>query len=193
MDSQQKENKKHEFSIATLGGGCFWCTEAVFSQVRGIVKVESGYSGGQLKNPTYQQVSSGRTRHAEVVQITFDPEIISFREILDIFFSTHDPTTLNRQGNDIGTQYRSVIFYHNEQQKDTANQIIAELNKSRVFNAPIVTTIEPFSAFYPAEEYHKDYFRRHPNEGYSRFIIAPKLVKLRKGFLEKLVEYLEEK
>ncbi len=193
MNAPQKRNEKHEFGIATLGGGCFWCTEAVFSQVKGVVKVESGYSGGQVENPTYQQVSSGRTGHAEVAQIFFDPKVIGFREILDIFFSTHDPTTLNRQGNDIGTQYRSVIFYHNQQQKDIAGQIIAELNKSRVFDAPIVTTIEPFSAFYPAEEYHKDYFKRHPNEGYSRFVIAPKLVKLRKGFLEKLTEYSEGK
>lgn len=181
-----KSNAKTPVELATLGGGCFWCTEAVFSQIKGVMKVISGYSGGASENPTYQQVSTGRSGHVEVIQISFDPKIISYREILDIFFSTHDPTTLNRQGNDVGTQYRSVIFYHSKHQKDTAERMIMELDKSGEFSAPIVTAVEPFTSFYPAEEYHKDYFVRNPNQGYSRFIIAPKLVKLRKNFLEKL-------
>jgi peptide-methionine (S)-S-oxide reductase len=172
--------------VATLAGGCFWCTEAVFSQLRGVEKVESGYSGGELENPTYEQVSVGTTGHAETVQITFDPDVISCKEILEIFFSTHDPTTLNRQGSDIGTQYRSVIFYHNKQQKTIAEQVIKELEREKVFDRPIVTQIEPLRAFYKTEDYHRDFFKRHPEQAYCKLIIAPKIEKLQKLYLSKL-------
>ena len=172
--------------IATLAGGCFWCTEAVFSQLQGVEKVEPGFSGGTLENPTYEQVSSGRTGHAETVQITYNPDVISYKEVLQIFFSSHDPTTLNRQGPDVGTQYRSVIFYHNDPQKTIAEQVIKELTEEKVFDAPIVTRVEPFKAFYEAEEYHKDYFKRHPEQAYCSLIIAPKLAKLREHYMNKL-------
>lgn len=172
--------------VATLGGGCFWCTEAVFSQLKGVERVESGYSGGRLENPTYEQVSTGRTGHAETVQITFDPDVISYKEILGIFFSTHDPTTLNRQGPDVGTQYRSVIFYHNDEQKAIAEQVIKELTEEKAFDAPIVTQVEPFTVFYDAEDYHKDYFKRHPEQAYCSLVIAPKITKLRELYLSKL-------
>jgi len=172
--------------MATLGGGCFWCTEAVFTQLKGVEAVEPGYSGGSVENPTYEQVSTGTTGHAEVVQVTFDPNIISYREILEIFFSTHDPTTLNRQGPDTGTQYRSVIFYHNAQQRETAELVLKELTEEKLFDAPIVTSIEPFKRFYKAEEYHKDYFKKHPEQQYCRIIIAPKIAKLQKLYLDKL-------
>lgn len=160
--------------VATLGGGCFWCTEAVFSQLRGVEKVEPGYSGGKLEKPTYEQVSTGRTGHAETVRITFD-DMISYKEILEIFFSTHNPTTLNRQGPDVGTQYRSVIFYHNEEQKAIAEQVIKQLTEQRIFDSPIVTQVEPFKVFYKAECYHKDYFKKHPEQAYCGLVIAPKL------------------
>ncbi len=172
--------------IVTLGGGCFWCMEAVFNEIKGVVKVESGYSGGNLESPSYEQVSSGTTGHAEVVQITFDPDIISFKEILDIFFATHDPTTSNRQGNDVGTQYRSIILYHNDEQKSIAGQVIQELNSEKTYSAPIVTQVEPFKAFYAAEEYHRDYFKSHPEQPYCRIVIAPKINKLQKYHIEKL-------
>jgi peptide-methionine (S)-S-oxide reductase len=172
--------------LATLGGGCFWCTEAVFNQLKGVERVESGYSGGNLENPTYEQVSTGTTGHAEVVQLTFDPSLISFKEILQIFFSTHDPTTLSRQGPDVGTQYRSVIFYHNDQQRIIAEQVIKELTEEKLFDALIVTKIEPFNKFYKAEDYHKDYFKRHPEEQYCRIVITPKIAKLQKLYLSKL-------
>jgi peptide-methionine (S)-S-oxide reductase len=172
--------------VTTLGGGCFWCTEAVFSQLKGVEKVESGYSGGGLENPTYEQVSTGMTGHAEVVQITFDPDVISFKELLDIFFSTHDPTTLNRQGQDVGTQYRSVIFYHDDKQKAMAKQVIKEISEEKIFDRSIVTQLEPFKAFYKAEDYHKDYFKRHPEQSYCSVIIAPKIEKLRVHYLSKL-------
>jgi len=175
-----------KIALATLGGGCFWCTEAVFSLIRGVEKVESGYSGGTLENPTYEQVSTGVTGHVEVVQISFDPKTISFKEILEIFFSSHDPTTPNRQGNDVGIQYRSVIFYHNGEQKTEAEQMIKELNESRVWNSPIVTTVEPFKAFYKAEAYHQNYFKQHSEQTYCRLIIAPKIDKLQKYHLPKL-------
>ncbi len=171
---------------ATLGGGCFWCTEAVFKMLKGVDNVESGYSGGSLPNPTYDDVSTGTTGHAEVVQLTFDPEVISYREILEIFFTTHDPTTLNRQGSDAGTQYRSVIFYHNEEQKATAEALTEQLTKEKVWNAPIVTQIQPFKAFYKAENYHKDYYEKHRSQPYCQIVIAPKIEKLRKSFLAKL-------
>jgi peptide-methionine (S)-S-oxide reductase len=175
-----------QMDVATLAGGCFWCTEAVFSQLKGIESVESGYSGGKLENPTYEQVSTGRTGHAETVQITFDPNVISYKEILEIFFSTHDPTTLNRQGPDMGTQYRSVIFYHNDEQKAIAEQVIKELTEEKTFDAPIVTQVEPFKAFYEAEDYHKDYFKRHPEQAYCSLVIAPKITKLRELYLRKI-------
>ena len=177
MNQRHKNLKQTE--VATLGGGCFWCTEAVFSEIDGVMKVEPGYSGGKLKNPTYEQVSTGTTGHAEVVQITFNPKAISFREILEIFFTVHNPTTLNRQGADVGTQYRSVIFYHTREQKRTAQKLIDELDNAKVYDAPIVTQIEPFKEFCRAEDYHKDFFKRHPEQPYCKLIITPKLVKLR--------------
>jgi peptide-methionine (S)-S-oxide reductase len=172
--------------VVTLGGGCFWCTEAIFSQLTGVEKVESGYSGGTVENPSYEQVSSGTTGHAEVVQITFDPDVISFKELLEIFFTMHDPTTLNRQGPDVGTQYRSVIFYRNNQQKVIAEQVVKAITEEKVWDAPIVTKLEPFKAFYEAEAYHKDYFKRHPEQQYCRLVIAPKIAKLQKLYLSKL-------
>ena len=177
-------SKKQE--VAVLGGGCFWCTEAVFSQINGVEKVELGYSGGKLENPTYEQVSTGRTGHAEVVQIVFDPDVISYKEILEIFFSTHDPTTLNRQGPDVGTQYPSVIFYRDDQQKAVAVQVIKEMSEANAWDRPIVTQLEPLRVFYPAEDYHKDYFKRHPEQAYCTLVIAPKLAKLKEHYLSKL-------
>jgi peptide-methionine (S)-S-oxide reductase len=182
----QESSKARQKEVATLGGGCFWCTEAVFNMVKGVETIEPGYSGGSIPNPTYEQVSTGSTGHAEVAQITFDPSVISFREILEIFFATHDPTTLNRQGPDIGTQYRSVIFYHNNEQKAAAEKITAELDKERIWDKPIVTKLEPFKAFYKAEDYHKDYYKRHQNEPYCRIIITPKIIKLQQRFITKL-------
>jgi peptide-methionine (S)-S-oxide reductase len=163
--------------LATLGGGCFWCLEAVLEQLKGVEKVESGYSGGTVPNPTYQQVCTGDLGHAEVVQVTFDPAVISFREILDVFFATHDPTTLNRQGADVGIQYRSVIFYHSQEQKVTAERRIAELNAEKIWDAPIVTEVVPLKAFYRAEDYH---------QGYCLAVILPKVAKFRKQFTAKL-------
>jgi peptide-methionine (S)-S-oxide reductase len=164
----------------------FWCAEAVFGQLRGVEKVEPGYSGGKVENPTYEQVSTGTTGHAEVVQITFDPDVISYKEIMRIFFSTHDPTTLNRQGPDVGTQYRSVVFYHDDQQRAMAEQVVKEIAEEEIFNAPIVTQLEPLRAFFEAEDYHKDYFKRHPEQPYCTVIIAPKIAKLRDLYLSKL-------
>ncbi|MCS6934327.1 MAG: peptide-methionine (S)-S-oxide reductase MsrA [Chitinophagales bacterium] len=170
-----------------LGGGCFWCTEAVFQRLRGVVRVVSGYSGGHVKNPTYKEVCTGETGHAECVQVEYDPEQISLREILEVFFHTHDPTTLNRQGNDVGTQYRSVIFYATEEQKKTAEQMIEALNASGEFDAPIVTTLEPFTVFYKAEDYHQNYFNLNKNSNpYCTYVIAPKLDKYEKNFAERL-------
>ncbi|MBX6763846.1 MAG: peptide-methionine (S)-S-oxide reductase MsrA [Rubrobacteraceae bacterium] len=171
---------------ATLAGGCFWCLEAVFEELRGIEKVESGYSGGHVPNPTYEQVCTGTTGHAEVVQLTYDPGVISYREILEVFFTVHDPTTLNRQGPDVGTQYRSAIFYHDEEQRRTAEEVISELEEKGVWENPIVTEVVPFEAFYPAEEYHHEYFRNHPDQPYCRVVIAPKVAKFRKQYLERL-------
>ncbi len=179
-------NKPKRIEVATLGAGCFWCTEAVFQLIRGVEKVDPGYSGGDLPNPTYQQVSTGRTGHVEVANLTFDPDQISFREVLEIFFGTHDPTQLNRQGADVGTQYRSVIFYRTPDQKATAEQLIAELNAGNVYGKPIVTAVEPLKAFYPAETYHKDYFKKHPKEPYCQVVIAPKIAKLQKTYISKL-------
>lgn len=171
---------------ATLAGGCFWCLEAVFEELRGIEKVESGYSGGHVPNPTYEQVCTGTTGHAEVVQLTYDPGVISYREILEVFFTVHDPTTLNRQGPDVGTQYRSAIFYHDEEQRRTAEEVISELEEKGVWEDPIVTEVVPFEAFYPAEEYHREYFRNHPDQPYCRVVIAPKVAKFRKQYLKRL-------
>lgn len=175
-----------EYELATFGGGCFWCAEAIFQQVRGVESVVSGYAGGSIKNPSYREVTTGRTGHAEVIQISFDPEMVSYLELLEIFFSTHDPTTLNRQGADIGTQYRSIILYHSGEQFEQASEIISDLDKSGVWKTPIVTQIEKYSEFYPAEKYHQDYYKNNPNQGYCRVVIQPKLEKFRKVFSEKL-------
>ncbi len=172
--------------IATFGTGCFWCTEAVFQQLKGVTSVVSGYSGGHVENPSYDEVTTGQTGHAEVCQIEFNPDIISFDELLEVFFNTHDPTTLNRQGNDFGPQYRSVIFYHNEVQREIAERIKNELEANRIFKKPIVTEITAFTKFYPAEDYHQNYFRNNPDQGYCRYVIAPKLDKFEKVFKLKL-------
>lgn len=179
-------NTKGNSEIATLGGGCFWCLEAVFEQLRGVEKVVSGYSGGTVVNPSYQQVSTGTTGHAEVVQVTFDPQMITFKEILEVFFTIHDPTTLNRQGADVGPQYRSAIFYHSEEQKAVAEQVIQELEVAEVWDAPIVTEVTPTAVFYRAEDYHQEYFRRNPGQAYCQVVIAPKVAKFRRRYMEKL-------
>ncbi len=171
---------------ATFGSGCFWCTEAVFSELQGVMSVEPGYSGGTVANPSYEDVCTDTTGHAEVARITFDPAVISYRELLEVLFSTHDPTTLNRQGNDSGTQYRSVIFYGDQEQKRQADAIIRELTADKVFRSPIVTEVLPLGAFYPAEEYHRDYYRRNPSKGYCQAVIAPKLSKFRAHWKSKL-------
>ena len=168
--------------FATLGGGCFWCTEAVYRKLRGVDTVEPGYSGGTLENPTYEAVCSGATGHAEVIRIAWDPDEISFQTILDVFFSTHDPTTLNRQGNDVGSQYRSVVFYHDDEQREAAERTIDKLNSDSVFSDPVVTEVRPFEKFYPAEDYHHDYFARNPRQPYCNAIIPPKLRKLQVAF-----------
>jgi methionine-S-sulfoxide reductase len=166
--------------LATLGGGCFWCTEAVFLQLKGVKKVESGYSGGAIPNPTYREVTSGLTGHAEVIQVTFDPREVAFADLLRVFFGTHDPTTLNRQGADVGTQYRSAIFYHDEEQRAVAEAIKAEAQQ--YLADPVVTEITPYKAFYKAEDYHQDYYNNNTSQGYCQFVIAPKLQKLRKAY-----------
>jgi len=172
--------------VATLAGGCFWCLEAVFDDLRGVESVESGYMGGTTVNPTYEQVCSGDTGHAEVVRVTFDPTVVSFKEILEVFFVIHDPTTLNRQGNDVGTQYRSAIFHHSAEQKSSAEQVIAGLNAAGIYDDPIVTEIVAASRFYVAEDYHQEYFRRNPAQPYCAYVVRPKVAKFRKQFLEKL-------
>lgn len=172
--------------VATLGGGCFWCLEAVFEQLRGVAKVESGYSGGATANPTYREVCNGNTGHAEVVQVTFDAATTTFREILEVFFAIHDPTTLNRQGADVGTQYRSVIFYHTPEQQSVAEQVIAELDAAKIWDRPIVTQVVPAAEFYRAEDYHQGYYRDNPGQGYCQATISPKVAKLRKNFAAKL-------
>jgi peptide-methionine (S)-S-oxide reductase len=172
--------------IATLGGGCFWCLEAVFEHLQGVHRVESGYAGGIVADPTYHQVCTGTTGHAEVVQVTFDPAVTSFREVLDVFFATHDPTTLNRQGADVGTQYRSAIFYHTPEQKRIAEQRIAELNEAHIWDKPIVTQVVPLQAFFRAEGYHQEYFRNNPSQPYCMAVVSPKVTKFRKQFASKL-------
>ncbi len=172
--------------IATLGGGCFWCVEAVFDELKGVVGVESGYSGGTVPNPTYQEVCTGKTGHAEVVQITFNPQSISYRDILRIYFTVHDPTTLNRQGNDVGTQYRSVIFYHDEEQERIAKEVMKEIEAEKIWTGPIVTELSPFTVFYEAEDYHQEYFANNPNQPYCRAVVAPKVAKFRKMYQDRL-------
>ena len=168
---------------ATLGGGCFWCTEAVFQQIRGIHQVDSGYTGGQVHQPSYEQICTGRTGHAEVVRLQFDPAVISYEDILEIFFTIHDPTTLNRQGADTGTQYRSVIYFHDEQQKQTAQKVMQRA--AAIWDDPIVTELSPAPMFYVAEAYHQNYFRQNPQQGYCAFVVAPKVAKARKAFADK--------
>ncbi|HEX8163040.1 MAG TPA: peptide-methionine (S)-S-oxide reductase MsrA [Pyrinomonadaceae bacterium] len=177
---------ERKLETATLAGGCFWCVEAVFDELRGVESVVSGYTGGDAPQPTYQQVCSGATGHAEAVRVSFDPGVVSFREILEIFFTVHDPTTLNRQGADVGTQYRSAIFYHTPEQRETAERVVAELDAQKLWDAPIVTQIAPLAEFYPAEDYHQKYFRNNPGQGYCRAVVAPKVAKFRQKFLEKL-------
>ncbi|HTP89787.1 MAG TPA: peptide-methionine (S)-S-oxide reductase MsrA [Bryobacteraceae bacterium] len=170
----------------TLAGGCFWCLEAVYEQMRGVTRVQSGYMGGNLPHPTYQQVCTGRTGHAEVVQIDFDPDIVTIRDLLEVFFVIHDPTTRDRQGNDIGTQYRSAIFYHSDAQREAAEQIVHELQAEKAFAGPIVTQVLPAAEFWPAEDYHNEYFRRNPEQPYCSFVVAPKVAKFKKKFTEML-------
>jgi peptide-methionine (S)-S-oxide reductase len=172
--------------VVTLGGGCFWCTEAAFLELKGVEKVESGYSGGNVMNPSYGQVCSGVTGHAEVIQVTFDPIVISLNDILEVFFTIHDPTTLNRQGADVGTQYRSIIFYRDSKQKEITEQVIGKIEASGIWSGPIVTQVVPFAAFYKAEDYHQDYFRKNSGQPYCQVVIAPKVAKLRKYYREKL-------
>ena len=172
--------------IATFGGGCFWCTEAVFEQVKGVGKVVSGYEGGHVENPTYEQVCGKRTGHAEVIQITYDPGVVSYRDLLNIFFATHDPTTPNQQGNDVGPQYRSVIYTHSAGQELQAREVIAAWGADQVYNAPIVTEVEPGKTFYPAEDYHQGYYRANPGQGYCSYVVAPKVAKFRKLFADKM-------
>lgn len=170
--------------VATFGGGCFWCLEAIFEQLRGVSAVQSGYAGGHVPNPTYEQVCTGTTGHAEVVQIQFDPDVISYRDLLEVFFATHDPTTPDRQGNDVGPQYRSIILYHDDEQRAAAKSLIKELDASGTWAAPIVTQVEPLEQFYPAEDYHNEYFRRNPHQGYCRLVIAPKVAGFRERFAD---------
>jgi peptide-methionine (S)-S-oxide reductase len=175
---------KHE--IATLGGGCFWCLEPIYEELRGVTRVEPGYSGGQTPNPTYQQVCGGNTGHAEVVQVEFDPNVIAFEDVLHVFFSVHDPTTRNRQGADVGTQYRSAIFYHSPEQQATAKRVIQEIESSGVWGRPIVTEVAPLTKFYPAEAYHHRYYELNPEQGYCRVVIEPKVAKFREKYLSML-------
>jgi len=171
---------------ATLGGGCFWCTEAVFQQIRGVRSVESGYAGGHVDAPTYEAVCEGGTGHAEVVRVTFDPAELSYRDVLEIFFASHDPTTRDRQGNDVGPQYRSVIFWHDEAQRATAQALIAEYDRDLTFGAPLVTELAPLTTFWPAERHHHDYFRRNPLQPYCAFVVSPKVAKIRRTFASRL-------
>jgi peptide-methionine (S)-S-oxide reductase len=184
MSQLPSENKN--FEVATLAGGCFWCTEAAFSIIKGVERIEPGYTGGTLPDPSYEEVSTGTTGHAEAAQIFFDPKNITYKDILEIFFTMHDPTTLNRQSADIGTQYRSAIFYSNPEQKATAEKLIEELTKEEIWNKPIVTKVEPLKVFYNAETYHKDYYKKHPKEPYCQAVIAPKIAKLQAHFIDKI-------
>ena len=192
-NKEKKDNKisvnnnlNKNMELATFGSGCFWCTEAIFQNLKGVQKVESGYSGGKVDNPTYKQVCSGTTGHAEVVQVTYDPDKVSFEELLEVFWKTHDPTTLNRQGADVGTQYRSVIFYHNDQQKELAEKYKKKLDEAGIYNDPIVTEISPYSSFYVAEDYHQNYYNLNSSQPYCSVVITPKLEKFKKVFSDKL-------
>jgi peptide-methionine (S)-S-oxide reductase len=175
-----------ENEVATLAGGCFWCLEAVFEQMRGVESVVSGYAGGHVANPDYEAVCTGRTGHAEVVQVTFDPSEVSYRDLLEVFFTIHDPTTLNRQGADVGTQYRSAVFTHSPEQEQTAREVIRDLEAEGVWDNPIVTQVQPLDRFYPAEAYHQSYYRRHPDQGYCQVVISPKLAKFRQKYASML-------
>jgi peptide-methionine (S)-S-oxide reductase len=179
-------NREWGIQIATLGGGCFWCLEAVYEQLNGVTRVESGYAGGAVPNPTYQAVCTGRTGHAEVVQVTFEPEVITFEELLSVFFTIHDPTTLNRQGADVGTQYRSAIFYHDEKQRMVAEAVIQRIEAEAIWDGSIVTEVTPLEVFYKAEDYHQEYYRRNGGQPYCQAVIAPKVAKFRRQFFEKL-------
>ena len=195
IESEKNEmNSAQNLNIekATFGGGCFWCTEAIYERVEGVEKVVSGYAGGHVKNPAYKQVCDGTTGHAEVIQIDYDPNVVSYDELLEIFFKTHDPTTLNRQGADVGTQYRSVVFYHNDEQKKKAEYYKTELDKSGAWDKPIVTEISPLTNYYPAEDYHQDYFENNPDQSYCAFVIGPKVEKFEKVFKKKLKEKYSE-
>lgn len=183
---QTASTAQTEFSIATLAGGCFWCLEAVYDQMRGVVAVESGYIGGHVDHPTYEAVCSGRTGHAEAVRITFDPAVVSYRELLEVFFVIHDPTTLNRQGQDVGTQYRSAVFFHAPEQRQIAEEVIAGVTKEKLYVDPIVTEITPAGTWYEAEPYHQEYFARNPFQGYCAAVVGPKVAKFRKRFASKL-------
>jgi peptide-methionine (S)-S-oxide reductase len=185
VNDKRSEETVHT-EVATLGGGCFWCLEAVFDELRGVEEVVSGYSGGTVPDPTYEQVCRGNTGHAEVVQVTFDPAVVSFREILEVYFSIHDPTTLNRQGADVGTQYRSVVFYHTPEQKRVAEEVITELEEASIWDDPIVTEVTPSGTFYGAENYHQQYFRRNQRQPYCQVVVAPKVAKFRKQHLDRL-------
>lgn len=182
MTSDETPSSPPATQLATFGGGCFWCVEAVFEELRGVTSVVSGYTGGQTEHPTYEAVSSGMTGHAEVIQIRFDPAQVTYEELLEVFFKTHDPTTLNRQGADVGTHYRSAVFTHDDAQRDAAKEVIEALDASGAYPAPIVTEVAPLDRFYEAEDYHQDYYARNPDKGYCRAVIAPKLDKFRKVF-----------
>lgn len=179
---EKSMNDTNNYSIATFGSGCFWCTEAIFTRLKGVAKVESGYSGGNVPNPTYEAVCTGKTGHAECTNIYFDPAVISYAQLLEVFFKTHNPTTLNQQGADVGTQYRSVIFYHNDEQKQLAEKVKKELDEAKVWDNPIVTEISEFRKFYKAEDYHQDYYENNTNQGYCAFVITPKIEKFEKVF-----------
>jgi peptide-methionine (S)-S-oxide reductase len=191
QETNQMDKDARNTEMATLGGGCFWCLEPLYRDLVGVLDVVVGYSGGKVANPSYRLVCTGATGHAEVVQVTFDPQVISYGEILHIFFTVHDPTTLNRQGNDVGTQYRSVIFYHDERQKNTAEEVIREIEAEGIWDSPIVTQVEPFEAFYRAEDYHQEYYKKNPYQGYCQVIIAPKVAKFRKHYFERLKNQAE--
>lgn len=186
MSENVSTNTSSDTEVATLGGGCFWCIEAVFDQLNGVKKVVSGYEGGEVPNPSYQQVCTGSTGHAEVIEVHFDPDAVSFADILRVFFTVHDPTTLNRQGADVGTQYRSVIFYHSDEQKRTAEAVMAEIDAKGLYPNPIVTELAPHDTFYPAESYHQDYYQNNRAQPYCQFVIAPKVAKFRKEYVDKL-------
>src|SRR5213594_73607 len=186
MKESRQESVSKSLEVATFAGGCFWCTEAVFDQLKGVVNVESGYSGGNAPNPTYEDVCRGDTGHAESIQVTFDPSVVSYADLLRIFFTTHDPTTLNRQGADVGTQYRSAVFYHNPEQERIAKEVIKETNSAKLWKKPIVTEIAPYKTFYKAEGYHQEYFKNNARQPYCQVVIAPKIVKLREHYRERL-------